>query len=611
MTDRGNPAKAQTYLTSSSLSTLSHDSASDAARPRSRRVETVDKTYRPSMTTGITKSSGTSYPLQGATHRNKAVPLTLERSQEDPISNQGSTGGDFAQFLGDSWTQSWTSVQAFASTLISGVDKSSKAIRSTKPYPRTPRGSRSETWGPSPPSGEQRSNDIGVGSLAKRRDALKAAKTASILESHEGVNGGLDVTGKPKRRTSNEICPLDPEPEEHLVYVHNVEPSDTYAGIILRYKCREDIFRKSNGLWSRDSVQMRKWLIIPVDACEIKGRPCDPPSWSYGHEADFLARDSSVARESLFATDGSYRGTLSLSADSSHIDAKQERTEDLPWSHVRWVQIDSFRQPVEIVRVARQALGYFPPRRKKSSRTASPISTPRRSSDLSSLAPNSVERPSTRRLSSVSGRPMIPGTPMSSQSRAGSEAADTRPAWMRRPGGVGSMSRTVRAPGPDTDYFNSWTRKHIPGLDMEALPSMSVMGSETANFGFGQSACGIVESPFGDGRNASSTSRQGTGLDRAAAAVEHWLRGALAKRPSTPLLGGRLRPAGLSADPGATDLIELADTASDDGKAARDVSTSMLGSGHSVTTGRTDGSTIIKGRTKFSVDDRAAHKKGD
>lgn len=611
MTDRGNPAKAQTYLTSSSLSTLSHESASNAARPRNRRVETIDETHNPSTTTGITKSSGTSYPLQGATHGNKTVPLTLERSQEDPIPNQGSTGGDLAQFLGDSWTQSWTSVQAFASTLISGVDNSSKAIRSTQLYPRTPRGSRLETWGPSPPSGGQRNNDVGVGSLAKRRDALKAAKTASILESHEGVNGGLDVIGKHKRRTSDEIRPLDPEPEEHLVYVHNVEPSDTYAGIILRYKCREDIFRKSNGLWSRDSVQMRKWLIIPVDACEIKGRPCDPPSWSDEHETDLLTRNSSIARESSFATDGSYRGTLSLSADSSHIDAKQEQAEDLPWSHVRWVHIDSFRQPVEIVRVARQALGYFPPRRKKSIRTASPISTPRQSSDLSSLAPNSTERPSTRRLSSVSGHPLIPGTPMSSQSRAGSEAADSRPAWMRRPGGVGSMSRTVRAPGPDTDYFNSWTRKHIPGLDMEALPSMSVMGSETANFGFGRSASGIVESPFENCRNASSTSRQGTGLDRAAAAVEHWLRGALAKRPSTPLLGGRLRPTGLSADPDATDLIELTDTASDDGKAAHPVSTSILGSGHSVTTGRTDGGPRIKGRTKFGVDDRASHKKDD
>ncbi|KJK94673.1 hypothetical protein H633G_01466 [Metarhizium anisopliae BRIP 53284] len=332
MTDRGNPAKAQTYLTSSSLSTLSHESASNAARPRNRRVETIDETYNPPTTTGITKSSGTSYPIQGATHGNKTVPLTLERSQADSIPNQGSTGGDLAQFLGDSWTQSWTSVQAFASTLISGVDNSPKAIRSTRLYPRTPRGSRSETWGPSPPSGGQRNNDVGVGSLAKRRDALKAAKTASILESHEGVNGGLDVIGKHKRRTSDEIRPLDPEPEEHLVYVHNVEPSDTYAGIILRYKCREDIFRKSNGLWSRDSVQMRKWLIIPVDACEIKGRPCDPPSWSDEREADLLTRNSSIARESSFATD----------------DAKQERAEDLPWSHVRWVHIDSFRQPVEI-----------------------------------------------------------------------------------------------------------------------------------------------------------------------------------------------------------------------------------------------------------------------
>ena len=103
-------------------------------------------------------------------------------------------------------------------------------------------------------------------------------------------------------------------------------------------------------------------------------------------------------------------------------------------------------------------------------------------------------------------------------------------------------------------------------LNIESLPSMSVMGSETARFGFAPGSSGIVESPFEDGRDTASSSRQGSGLDRAAATVESWLRGALAKRPSTPLMGSLARSKGWSAglDDGG-DLIELADTGSDDG----------------------------------------------
>ncbi|TWU75571.1 hypothetical protein ED733_006393 [Metarhizium rileyi] len=387
MTDRGNSATRQTYLTSSSLSQSCQQAAS-SVRPRNRRVEADDETQRPSTTAGITKSSGTSYSSQSATQKDNPGPPKVRRSQGNSISDNGRIGDDLAQFLGESWTQSWTSVQTFASKLISGGNSSFRRPEKPQLSTYSTRSSRSEAWGPLPPSRGPTSDDIGAESLVKKRDALKAAKMASILESHKSANGGLDITGKHKRRTSDEIGPLSQETEEHLVYVHHVEPNDTYAGIILRYKCREDIFRKSNGLWSRDSVQM-----------------------------------------------------------------------------------------------------------------------------------------------------------------------------------------------------------------------------QTAHFGFGQGASGIVESPI-EGCRDSFVSRQGTGLDRAAAAVEHWLRGALAKRPSTPLLGGLLRPTGISVD-SDVDLIELTDTASDDGKATREVSASTIGSLQSMTTGRIDGGSSLKGRAKFDPGGRGAHQKDD
>jgi hypothetical protein len=133
------------------------------------------------------------------------------------------------------------------------------------------------------------------------------------------------------------------------------------------------------------------------------------------------------------------------------------------------------------------------------------------------------------------------------------------------------LGKTARAPGPEKDYFNSWANKHLPGLNIDKLPSMSVMGSESARFGFAlDEAAGIVESPFEQGRDVDSTGGNGSGLDKAAAAIETWLRGAFVKTPGTPVLGprgrghGRLRHGQVQQVGG--DLIELADTNSDDGR---------------------------------------------
>lgn len=124
------------------------------------------------------------------------------------------------------------------------------------------------------------------------------------------------------------------------------------------------------------------------------------------------------------------------------------------------------------------------------------------------------------------------------------------------------MGKNVRAPGPEKDYFNSWAKKHIPSLNIDSFPSMSVMGSEIARFGInGGEQPSIVESSFEEGRDLSSPSRQGLGIDKAAAAVETWLRSAFAKRPGTPNLGPRGQPPQRDGD-----LIELTDTNSDDGR---------------------------------------------
>ncbi|KAK7415611.1 sterol homeostasis protein [Neonectria punicea] len=622
MTDQSRSARSSSHRSSSTLAPGSRPSGSNPVRPRNRRLLSTVDDGNASDPDGETatlgrhnSSSASSYGLLSAfspANSRSASPLPASRSAVG--SNRAAGTANLTNFFNDSLTQSWASVQGFASSLI-GDDGPSRGARSqstTRAGSRTGTWGRNhsnsapkkalESWGPAPPHKMPSMDDVAAGSRAEREAALKAAKRAKVLESHDGVNGGLDVAGKHKRRNSDEIVAEQPQLEEYLVYIHRVQPNDTYAGLILRYQCREDAFRKANGLWSRDSVQMRKWLTVPVDACEIRGRPCEPPSWHNNHAVDLLARTPGV--DEALSSQAPHDDFFSRSANGTPAESKPADGEEKPWTHVRWVKIDTFQQPVEICRVARNAMGYFPPRRKKSIRTVSAFTTPRQSFDLSSNPPASVEGTPARRPSSLSHRPQFSGTLFSSPGRAISEGGEALPAFMRRPGGVGSMGGNARAPGPDRDYLNTWTKKHIPGLNIDNLPSMSIMGSETARFGFKPETAGLVENHVSNGQDTNPKVQQGTGLDKAAAAVETWLRGALTRNPSSNF-GGLLGQSG-----GDGDLIELTDTGSDDGRPSGGAPSNRMGAlslGNIGSSSRSDGNGngTVRGRTT------AAGIKGD
>ncbi|KAI0161634.1 carbohydrate-binding module family 50 protein [Hypoxylon sp. FL1284] len=578
-----------------------------AVRSRGRKVHSHrDGTQLPILT-----------PSQSLPASRGVSPMPSARLGNSKLLSSGRSSPSSAAFsrglLEGAWTPSWASVQDFASSLLDGGYSSDPSRPNSsggnKPRPKsvwkgfgagsTKGGKSSSKWGPAPPT-ESRpaANDIAAGSLAEREAQLKARKTASVLESYEGVNGGLDVSGKYKRRNSDETPRGTSEPviEEQLAYLHHVQPTDTYAGI-------------TNGLWSRDNIQIRKHLMIPVDACEVKGRPCDPPS-EQSRQVDHLATTPQTADfASPFGSPPQPQQTLHDSyfeSISSKMAGKMPQDgEEQPWTHARWVKLDAVPEPVEIVRVSRKTMGFFPPRRKKSIHTVSAFSTPRHSLELSKTITNTPEaidspgRLSSRRPSSLSARPTPASLGTSStRSRVTSLGeADGMPAWMRRPGGVGSMGRSVKAPGPAKDYFNTWVNKRLPGFNIDSMPSMSVMGSETAHFGFNSSAeetSGIVESPFGDGREATSPPRNGMSLEHAAASIETWLRGAWAKRPSTPILSSHRRP------PEDLDLIELTDTNSDDGRVSmleRVPEAGLLNQNLHGSTGRSEGEGSVRGRS--------------
>jgi len=561
------------------LATPSNDPDA-TARPRNRRLISVED----SAATGLSIRGTARLPDPTSPLRERSpIPSgRLNVGREDggrsasSSSRRRSPAGFGSGLLnGSSWTPNWASMQEFASGLLSGPQSTQEGNAGSR------NGSRTRDVAGSRSRSRPTITDVGAGILAEREAALQAVRTASILESWDGVNGGLDVKGNYKRRTSDDVsrpAAGAENVEDTLVYIHHVKPADTYAGIVLRYGCREDALKKANGLWSRDSVQTRKWLALPVDACEIKGRACDGPSIS-SNPVDLLAPTPSVdderERDSLESPKSQYDDFFnSRPKPTSEREPAQTEDTNQEWTHVRWVTLHSFPEPVEIGRISRKSRGYFPPRRKKSLHTVSTLSTPRHSLDMLSMPPSVVSpdgpggsKTSSRRQSILGNRPNIPdatsapgaSTPRSARSRGGSIGADPRPLWMRRPGGVGSLGKSVYTPGPDKDLLNVWAQKHFPSLNLESLPSMSVLGSEMAQFGFANETGNIVDGPFDESRDLAADHRNGTGLDRAAAAVETWLRVAFAKRPGTPTLGSRQEEIG--------DLIELLDTHSDDGRA--------------------------------------------
>ncbi|KAL1842887.1 hypothetical protein VTJ49DRAFT_3904 [Mycothermus thermophilus] len=627
--------------TSSSSTLLSAAREPDTAsiRPRNRRLVS-------SSQEDAASSSSVSTPSRSPARGKSPIPQARigsvtgrNDSRTEVVQSHSSPRGKGSLGLLDgSLASGWSAVQELASSLFatggsgSGVGsgiRDGPGTRRPGRHPGSRNGKTGDTWGPSPPNeGRPRPDDIAAGSRAEREAALRALRTASILENHEGL-GGLDGGRTLKKRSSDEgmrdTAQSQEEPEEYLAYIHHVQPADTYAGIVLKYRCREDAFRRANGLWSRDNIQVRKWLAIPVDACEVKGRPCDPPpgtgpSWSKTPEAktDPFGR---TIQETNSAING-HRGVDQDQSDGGRTD------DDKPWSHVRWVSLDSHPTPVEIARVPRKALGYFPPRRKKSVHTTSTLSTPRASTDVpnppasDSAVDNSPRSSSSRRPSVLSARGRGPSfstnrtRPSSTIIPASDD--DPRPAWMRRPGGVGSLGRHVRAPGPEHDSLNAWARKHLPGLNLDSLPSMSIMGSETARFGFTpllgdedvdpQTAAAIAESPFAaDGHDITAATRQSNGLDKAAAAIETWLRGAIerAKQQGPLIMTPILRPqtgqgmAGLRIIPGLEgDLIELEDTPSEDGRHEPLIWESGGGSVRAdAGSGAVGGSTMVSGRS--------------
>ncbi|PSS25664.1 carbohydrate-binding module family 50 protein [Amorphotheca resinae ATCC 22711] len=577
-----------------------HENGREATtvRPRNRRFVTAEQELVKTTATSTPSASRAVSPIPSK-HPSRSAAEAGTRSNGRPVGGLevpgANSGGRSSPSLGGilegGWTSSWSALQGLASSVL-GVDtdndngESSKAGGFLKKLKGgTERQKIPDTWGPAglPKKGE---DVIGAGSAKDREAAVRAMKMRGLLESREeDLNVRKDTNGNYKRRISLEEATRDgqhDDDEDALVYIHHVQPQDTLAGVVLRYNCQPAVFRKANRLWPNDSIQIRKIVVLPVDACTIKGRPCEPPAPD-SQGVDLLAPTPAAEDSPPFNDGSTWPGSSSSQNGSS---AEHPETEEHPWTHVRWVLVDSSpsSKPVEIARMPRKTLGYFPPRRRKSQVTASSISTPRGSSEFPRIS-QTISRSSNDPAGSTASTPprrtsnLGPGPsqimsgsygsyfpPVASSTRPRRESvgeAANRLGWMQGPGGVGTLSKNVRKPGPSQDGLNAWARKHIPGLAIDSLPSASLVGGESAHFGFSDELASIAEGGpmrggLGSGTATPSGSGQGLGLESAAAAIEGWVRRLAIKAPGTPSLGGRTE---------STDLIELLDgTSSDDGR---------------------------------------------
>jgi LysM repeat protein len=346
-------------------------------------------------------------------------------------------------------------------------------------------------------------------------------------------------------------------PVDQLVYIHHVAVGDTYAGLALRYRCHVDDIQRANGLWSRDDIHVRKWLAIPCNVCETKATPHldpNPPVQPHAPEPltggfyDPSATNICSASHDITKIPITTKSTVTQQHSTAH--------DDRPWIHDRWVKLPSFPQPVEMARVPRQNLGYFPRRRRKDNRFGAIDPSEPQLCAASNPSLEDIRElldPDQPRIESIninSSPPSLP-IPISNGEVTYPAGSEARPAWMRRPGGVGTLSRDVRTPGPDTDYLNTWAHKHLPALSLDTHSSASesvVKGKDRLH---PHSTTHLLPNATGPNDHVTSI----VGLERAATAVETWIRGAFTNlRVGAPVV----RPHQSST--AHQDLIELIDT---------------------------------------------------
>jgi hypothetical protein len=412
--------------------------------------------------------------------------------------------------------ESWSSLQELASTLLgSDAQSSSKsksngslkipAWKKTNIVPGPPR-SVSE-WGPK----IEATPRLAAGTQEERQAMVQAKKREALLLASAPVQA--DKTGRFKRRDSDaDISAPAAHDEDALVYVHKVGPADTLAGVMIKYNCQQAVFRKVNRFWPNDNIHIRTHVFLPLEACSVRGKKLDDAQEIF----DLLESDDNSSAVTNTTSLGppptpfdvhksSDPLSLSLALTSSH--------DTSSFRHESWVRIPHIAEPVEILRIPRRTLGFFPPARRKSNTfsDASERDDGRRSENTPKSSFDMLRHPPTHAASqnaSPARRPL-----RTRAHRSSSTTSITRKVTfadrLKGPGGVGSLrssNMSTPVPGPAEDPLNKMFAHHLPSV---APPDLTPRATPRATPRVSTD---------------SIRSNSSTGLGEVGGAIEGWVR---------------------------------------------------------------------------------------
>jgi LysM repeat protein len=470
----------------SDVRTSSTPASSSSLRPRNRRLisglsdidggNNNDNGFLSTSTAPATRAASPFGSRGGS-------PIPRERLSR-PVSSRGNAGagsrrGNESPIAG-LWGNSWSTLQGFANDLLGndGASTTTAQQRTRRPMGKlsVAKGGTSVPageWGPQAPTSAPGVGSIGMGSREEVDNAMRAQKRKDMLMRTESY---ADSMGRMKRRTSDEdrggvassAPPGDHERRDALVYLHHVRKEDTLAGITIRYNCSANTLRKANRMWPNDTVQRRPVLVLPVDACGVKGKPLSELEAMdlLDDEKDALSAGNAEEVETPKASAPTTNGndlmrnrTNSASTNTSHnrssLAAGSSVEGEQPWHHDSWILFPGASKPTEIARLSRNTLGYFPPARRKSA-SYSDLDTPSTSLDLTrtSTSDNPI-------LSPLRQDP--PQRPRRSR-RTSNATSGYFPSYLSGPGGVGTMNKNVSSPGPGQDGLNKFFARHLPDV---------------------------------------------------------------------------------------------------------------------------------------------------
>ncbi|KAK5737133.1 hypothetical protein LTR17_006916 [Elasticomyces elasticus] len=565
----------------------SHPTTTSSLRPRTRRlISGLDEGDETNFNTISAASTRTASPLDSRS----ASPIPSARLPR-PSSSRGlrgtgtagrvkggRAGNESPNSLSGLWGSSWTALQGIASDLLSGdaaVDARDKSGRVRRPVQKQ-EGGRSSTsappgqWGPGvrPNAGNV---TIGGGHRDEQLAALRAQKRKDMLTRSD--TSYADTLGKFKRRLSDDRASLsappgDNEDRDALVYLHHVQKDDTLAGITIRYNCSANTLRKANRMWPNDPVHSRDTLILPVDACSVKGRMMPGPEALDLLSTDAQALEAGQAEEvnpepttngdisTRNRTNSSSTTSTSRRASFSAARSSLDTSGEQPWHHDSWVLLPGASKPTEIARLSRKALGYFPPTRRKSN-CYSDLDTPSTSLDLTRTM-------TTEQLLALSPSRQDPPQRPARTRRLSNATNGYFPAYLAGPGGVGTMQRSVRFPGPAQDGLNKMFAKHLP----DVAPPRQQQNLLTPEMPLYTDDGGVI-TPLGSGAASPNLMMMGSGngvsVGEMAGGIENWMRRMASNAKDAMVPPERVKAARASVGApgkgagGVGDLIEMTD----------------------------------------------------